>query len=199
MLETVKNTCLPSSLVNRMPTVWTLRSTPGGEGTTGACLDGGQSVSKHVIRQDCKGLIEMHEGVKQTGSPNFEIAKIPMNSNWNIDYMTRHLACYHDQMVITLCKYGWPIGITDSENLERQSVRNHSGGHKFPDQMNDYIARELVEGTLLGPFKTNLFQSPMVVSPLNTAEKRYSDEQQVIMDLSFPPGGSVNDKIPKDS
>ena len=39
----------------------------------------------------------------------------------------------------------------------------------------------------------------MVVSPLNTTEKRDSDERRVIMDLSFPPGGSVNDRIPKDS
>ena len=29
--------------------------------------------------------------------------------------------------------------------------------------------------------------------------KRDSDERRVIMDLSFPPGESVNDKIPKDS
>ena len=139
-----------------------------------------------MIRQDCKGLIETHESVKQSGSPNFEIARIPIDSNWNIDYMTRHLAGYHDQMGITLCKYGWPISMTDSENLERQSVRNNSGARDFPDQMNDYIARELREGTLLGTFKANPFQLPMVASPLNTTENRDSDERRVIMDLIFP-------------
>ena len=74
----------------------------------------------------------MHECVKQTGSPNFEIARIPIVSNWNIDFM----AGYHDQMVITLCKYGWPNGITDSGNLERQSVKKHNGTREFPGQIN---------------------------------------------------------------
>ena len=37
------------------------------------------------------------------------------------------------------------------------------------------------------------------MSPLNTTEKRDSSERRVIMDLSFPPGQSVNDRIPKDS
>ena len=87
--------------------------------------------------------------------------------------------------MVTFCKYGWPIGITDGKNLERESVRNHSGAHEFLDQMSKYITRELGEGTLLGPFKTNPFRSPMAVSPLNTTEKRDSDERRVIMDLSL--------------
>ena len=114
---------------------------------------------------ECESLLEIHEKVKETGSPNFESTKIPIKSKWNIDYMRRHLSSYHDQMVVTLCKYGWPIRITDSENLERQSVKNHSGAREFPDQVDEYIARESGEGTLLGPFKTNPFLSPMVVSP----------------------------------
>ena len=35
------------------------------------------------------------------------------------------------------------IGITDCENLDYQLVKNHSGAHDFPEQMNEYIAREL--------------------------------------------------------
>ena len=84
--------------------------------------------------------------------------------------MTSHPAGYHGQMEISLCKYGCPIDITDSGNMECQSVRNHNGTREFPDQMN--------------------------VSPLNTREKRDCDERRVIMDLSFSP---VNDKILKDS
>ena len=91
-------------------------------------------------------------------------------------------------MVVTLCEYGRPIGITDSENLEHQLVKNHSGAREFPDQMDEYIARELVEGTLLGLFKTKPFRLQMVVSPLNSTKKKDSSERRVIMDLSFPQG-----------
>ena len=94
--------------------------------------------------------------------------------------------------------WDWSIGITGSENLERQSVKNHSGAREFPNQIDEYIARELGEGTLLGPLKKNPLWSPMVGSPLNITEKRDSSERQVIMDLSFPPGWSVNDRIPKE-
>ena len=38
-----------------------------------------------------------------------------------------------------------------------------------------------------------------MVSLLNTTDKRDSPNCRVIMDLSFPPGNSVNDRIPKDS
>ena len=115
---------------------------PGREGNPGAIPDDGRCLSNGVMTE-CESLLEILEKVKETGSPNFESAKIPMKSRWNIDYMRRHLSGYHDQMVVTLCKYGWPIGITDSENLERQSVKNHSGAREFPDQMDEYIAREL--------------------------------------------------------
>ena len=38
-----------------------------------------------------------------------------------------------------------------------------------------------------------------VLSPLNTVEKRDSEERRVIVDLSWPSGDSVNDGIPSDS
>ena len=177
---------------------WLTRLAPGREGTPRASPDNGRCLSNGVMTE-CERLLEIHEKVKETGSPNFESAKIPIKSRWDIDYMRRHLSGYHDQMVATLCEYGWLIGITDSENLDRQSIKNHSGAHEVPDQMDEYIARELGEGTLLGPFKTNSFRLPMVVSPLNTTEKRDSSERWVIMDLSLPPGQSVHDRIPKDS
>ena len=174
---------------------------PGREDNPGAIPDDGRCLSNCVITE-CEKLLEIHEKVKETGSPNFESAEIPIKSRWDIDYMRRHLSGYHNQIVVILCEYGWPIGITDSENLERQSVKNHNGrAREFPDQMDEYVARESGEGTLLGPFKTNPFRSPMVVSPLTTTEERdtCSSEQRVIMDLSFPSGQSVSDRIPKNS
>ena len=50
----------------------------------------------------------------------------------------------------------------------------------------------------MGPFMVPPFINNIGVSPLTTREKRDSVECRVIMDLSFPPGGSVNDFIPGD-
>ena len=63
--------------------------------------------------------------------------------------------------------------------------------------MTSYIHEEVKQGTLSGPFDGNPFSSQAIVSPLSTREKRDSTDRRVIMDFSFPPGQSVNDKIQK--
>ena len=113
--------------------------------------------------------------------------------------MEQALENYEDSMVLTFCKFGWPIGVVGKEIREETPVRNHRGATEFSHQMDEYIGRELREGTLLGPVQENPFSSPIMVSPLNTTEKRDSPDRRVIMDLSFPPGNSVNDRIPKNS
>ena len=80
----------------------------------------------------------------------------------------------------------------------RPEVRNHRGATEFTDRLDQYMARELEEGTLLGPFSESPFVSSIWVSPLNITDKRDSPDRRVIMDLSFPPGNSVKDRIPKD-
>ena len=64
--------------------------------------------------------------------------------------------------------------------------------------IDEYIERELKEGTLYGPFDEVPFKNA-VLSPLSTTGKRESDEKRVIHDLSFPHGSSVNDMIPKNT
>ena len=51
----------------------------------------------------------------------------------------------------------------------------------------------------LGPFKANPFHCSLMISPLLTVPKKNSTSHQIVMDLSFPVGCSVNDGIPKDT
>ena len=118
---------------------------------------------------------------------------------WNVQYMEQALDDYDDKMVVTFCRFGWPIGLIGDEIQRPREARNHRGATEFADQLDQYIARELEEGTLLGPFSESPFTSPIWVSPLNTTDKRDSPDRRVMMDLSFPPGNSINDRIPKDS
>ncbi len=63
--------------------------------------------------------------------------------------------------------------------------------------METYFRQEILEGNMLGPFKTNPLSSPIFISPLCTMDKKDSIERRVITDLSYPKGNSINDLIPK--
>ena len=65
--------------------------------------------------------------------------------------------------------------------------------------MREYINTELHWHVLAGPFDHSPFPQPAICSPLQTAPKRGSTSRRVVVDLSFPPGHSVNDDIPSDS
>ena len=152
--------------------------------------------------KNCQGyqskLLRLHEVVKKSGKANIRGCRIPLESRWKCDYLERELENYEDKEVAQLCEFGWPININDDEFKVRGPPRNWRSSTDHASQMDQYIERELREGTLLGPFETNPFSSQAIVSPLSTTEKRDSEERRVIMDLSFPPGDSVNDKIPRD-
>ena len=51
----------------------------------------------------------------------------------------------------------------------------------------------------MGAFKDIPFSEEFWISPLNTVDKRDSDERRVILDLNYPEGSAVNDGIPKNS
>ena len=104
---------------------------------------------------------------------------------------------YRDRENVQFCKHGWPIGVENEEFRDRRTPTNHMSALDFPEEMTSYIHEEVKQGKLLGPFDGNPFSSQAIVSPLSTRENRDSTDRRVIMDLSFPPGQSVNDKIQK--
>ena len=143
-------------------------------------------------------LLRLHEDVKKSGQANIRGLRIPLESKWNTAYLEQELHEYEDREVAQWCKYGWPINIKDAVFKDRPSSRNWRSATDYAEQMDEYIAGELKSGTLLGPFTSNPFSSQAIISPLSSTEKRDYTERRVIMDLSFPPGNSVNDKIPRD-
>ena len=80
----------------------------------------------------------------------------------------------------------------------RSAKLNHKGALEFPDIINHYLVTDHSNNTLLGPFFTNPFPDRTASSPLNSVPKRDSDKCQVILNMSFPSGHSVNDGIDKD-
>ena len=74
---------------------------------------------------------------------------------------------------------------------------NHASALQCPADLDFYIYTELGHGALLGPFDGLPFL-PTHTSPLMTRPKRGSEHRRIIMDLSWPPGESVNDGVSSD-
>jgi hypothetical protein len=60
------------------------------------------------------------------------------------------------------------------------------------------LRKEASYGSITGPFESNPFECQFKISPLNSVRKKDSSGKRVILDLSFPPGCSINDNISKD-
>ena len=73
---------------------------------------------------------------------------------------------------------------------------NHKSAIEHPEAIDEYIEKEVTKGALLGPVQerpSNKFHwSPMLTRPKAKTKRR------VIVDLSFPKGGSVNDMVEGD-
>lgn len=93
-------------------------------------------------------------------------------------------------------RYGWPIN-HDGSNISLSKPKNQKGATDFPDFVESYIHKELVEGAIVGPITRNSLGTPLVLSPLNTTPKKDTSERRTLHNLSFPPNRSVNDGIDK--
>ncbi len=114
----------------------------------------------------------------------------------NTDSWDEYRGIIKNKQVIEFIRFGFPTGHLH-QSIPSASNINHATAIKYPDHVDRYIITELKHGALIGPFKIKPFEWTMV-SPLLTREKNSSTERRVIMDLSYPPGHSVNSGIPKE-
>ena len=97
--------------------------------------------------------------------------------------------------MLDLIEFGFPLDFDRSIELNSTEV-NHNSALQYVDHVSKYISEEIKYGAIWGPFKELPF--PCHVSPFLTRDKPNSDSRRVILDLSFPVGKSVNDRVPKD-
>ena len=143
--------------------------------------------------------ISLHTKVLAQGYPNRWGARIPVKSNWNLTLMEDLLKDYWDKDIVKWLKYGWPTGRLPTLGDPKVNYKNHKGATEHPKSLVTYIQKEQSHGTVMGPYKNIPFPGKVGISPLSTRAKRNSTERRVILDLSFPPGESVNDGIGKDN
>ena len=100
---------------------------------------------------------------------------------------------------IQACEYlqfGFPIGY-DSMHMPSPTHNNHPSAVDYESDIDHYIQTEIQHGAMIGPFMDPPFQ-PTHVSPLMTVQKgdKSAGKRRCVVDMSWPPGQSVNDNIP---
>lgn len=155
-----------------------------------SCLQGNEAANAQDINNA--------RVVRATGKFNFQEARVPVKTKWNLELFEQLLTGYHDAQVVEFARYGWPVDRDDRVPLPKGTTRNHKGATDYPEAVNEHITRELELGALAGPFDDVPLEN-FVSSPINSRPKRNSDKKRIIMDLSWEPGGpSVNAGISKD-
>ena len=138
--------------------------------------------------------MDIYQKVRSTNVPNYLSARIPVQSQINCDAWDLFLTDYHDNDICHFLRFGWPSNYT-APNPPNPTLKNHPSALAYASEVDRFIDKELSKGALLGPFAAPPFAPWTQVSPLMTAEKKDSHRRRVIIDLSFPEGGSVNDGV----
>ncbi|KAI8482867.1 cytoplasmic pattern recognition receptor signaling pathway in response to virus [Branchiostoma belcheri] len=84
---------------------------------------------------------------------------------------------------------------TLSASTGQRFRRNHSSARTYSDAVDRYVNKEVELGATQGPYQLPPFENHFVTSPLQTVPKGSEGARRVVVDLSFPPGSSVNDGI----
>ena len=149
---------------------------------------------RETFNQAC---VQANKLVRDSGKANVDGLRIPVVSNWNVQYLQTKLCNYENKQIIDLLRYGFLTECKQQQGTA-QIPANHAGALGSEQDVDQYINRELLKGTLIGPFTHNPFGADARFSPMNTRPKKDSAEHRIILDLSFPEGGSINDGINKD-
>ena len=135
---------------------------------------------------------------------NHTSAKVVVPSRLNID-MWKHYTTNHqeDRLVIDGITYGFPLQYMGGPQYQSCAVGapysptpNHSSAVRYPAAVEAYLAKEIEEKAMLGPFPQPPFTPWCQVSPLMSRPKPNGTERRIIVDLSYPDGG-INAHIQK--
>ena len=146
-----------------------------------------------VVLDTIEKFIPVATAILQTGVPNYKAARIPIATPLNLDAFDKYLEGYPDKRLGQYLRFGFPLCInpTGTKILKNHEVSNHFSARQFPLAVEKYLGTEIEHGAILGPVNT-VPHHAFHCSPLLTRPKDGAD-RQVILDLSYPKGRSVND------
>ena len=132
--------------------------------------------------------------ISESGFPNYKLARIPLTSSFDCEYLEPQMVDYHDKVVLDYIKFGFPLGIEHRSSIVSNASDNHSSARAYSDEVSSFVRDELAFEALLGPFDT-IPHTLFTWSPLMTRPK--GSGRRVILDLSYREG-SVNSATNRD-
>ena len=152
---------------------------------------------------------ETYVNVVDQNGPGFEhdpqdsVVKISVEINTsycgnclNVKAWESHLQDYLDFTILQYIKFGYPLSITNSEELCNKETTNHYSVCQYAREIQMYIYKENSFGALVGPVHDIVhpqYHSPLKTRPKDNGSKRVVDD----VHLSYPQGHSVNSHLDK--
>ena len=138
--------------------------------------------------------MDIYAEVHKTGLPNYLHARIPVPSDLKCDIWDEVLKEYDDSQITQFLRYGWPSSYT-APTPPTPSTKNHPSASAYMLEVDRFVKKEVEKSALIGPFAAPPFTPWTQTSPIMTVPKPESSRRRVIIDLSYPAGGSVNDGV----
>ena len=148
-----------------------------------------------VTWDEVLNIFQAHTLVKASNLPNYMGCRIPVNSGLNIPKWRHYLAGYWDKQLCDLLEYGFPLDF-DRKCPLNSVEENHTSANENASHISKFLEEALQYQAILGPFDNKPID--MHVSPLLVRDKQNSSAKRTIMDLSWPKGASVNNRVAKD-
>jgi len=126
--------------------------------------------------------------------PNCMNRGILIDTVFNVTKWETMLANYWDHQLLQFIKYGFPLDVKPNSQFQPVSViTNHSSALQHANHIESFLSTEIKLGAILGPFRSPL--QDLHCSPMLSRPKPGSEDRRVIVDLSWPAGGSLNDCV----
>lgn len=137
---------------------------------------------------------KIYSVIKSFNLPNVLGARLTLKSGLNLDNWERLLQHYHDKEICAFLRYGWPLGYSNPEPPISVDT-NHPSGRNHMDHVSTFIRTELQHQAIVGPFKDPPFFPWTRNNPIMSRPKKDSHQRRIIIDLTYPQDGSVNQGI----
>ena len=127
-------------------------------------------------------------------SPRFAVVVTPlMEDRWQAalgDHPDKEFASY----IVEGIRSGFRVGFRGTPGACKPAARNMPSASQCERSIDEFVASECAAGRILGPFERS-FVPTVHLNRLGAVPKSTPGKYRLIVDLSYPSGGSVNDGI----
>ena len=129
-------------------------------------------------------------------TPNCLGARVSLpHSGMKLDRWRHYLIGYENAEIVQYLEFGFPLGLDVTKELECQT-RNHGSAYMWYDWVDKFMANEIAECGLSGPFSLSPWID-ITISPLMTAHKKPL-ARRTVFDATFGES-SLNNATPGES